>query len=96
MNTAKQVRFIYETYKKLKPGNSILELHGRQKQNKRMAIFFTFQEKKFATLVTTNVASRGLDFPTIDWVIQLDAPENVETYVHRIGRTARHKSAGKS
>ena len=96
VNTAKQVRFIYETYKKLKPGNSILELHGRQKQNKRMAIFFTFQEKKFATLVTTNVAARGLDFPTIDWVIQLDVPENVETYVHRIGRTARHKSAGKS
>ena len=34
----------YQTYKKLKPGNSILELHGRQKQNKRMAIFFTFHE----------------------------------------------------
>lgn len=44
----------------------------------------------------TNIASRGLDFPMIDWVIQYDIPENTETYVHRIGRTARFKYEGKS
>lgn len=95
-STAKQVRFIYESFKKLKPGNTLLELHGRQKQPKRMAIFFTYQEKKYATLVTTNLGARGLDFPVVDWVVQLDTPESVELYVHRIGRTARHKCSGKS
>jgi ATP-dependent RNA helicase DDX10/DBP4 len=61
-----------------------------------MAIYFTFSEKKCAVLFTTNLASRGLDFPKVDWVIQVDIPEDVQTYVHRIGRTARFKSDGKS
>lgn len=37
-----------------------------------------------------------MDFPAIDWVIQLDAPEDAETYIHRVGRTARYESAGRS
>ncbi|EAK89877.1 Hca4p helicase DBP4 (helicase CA4). EIF4A-1-family RNA SFII helicase [Cryptosporidium parvum Iowa II] len=49
-----------------------------------------------AVLFCTDIASRGLDFPKIDWVIQLDIPENADTYVHRIGRTARYISKGKS
>ncbi|KAH8584281.1 Hca4p helicase DBP4 (helicase CA4) EIF4A-1-family RNA SFII helicase [Cryptosporidium sp. chipmunk genotype I] len=49
-----------------------------------------------AVLFCTDIASRGLDFPKIDWVIQLDIPENVDTYIHRIGRTARYVSKGKS
>ncbi len=61
-----------------------------------MAIYFTFCEKKYGILVCTNIASRGLDFPMVDWVIQLDIPEDVETYVHRVGRTARFKYDGKS
>ncbi|KAJ1613083.1 Hca4p helicase DBP4 and EIF4A-1-like RNA SFII helicase [Cryptosporidium canis] len=47
-------------------------------------------------LFCTDIASRGLDFPRIDWVVQLDIPENVDTYIHRIGRTARYVSGGKS
>ncbi|CAD98517.1 DEAD/DEAH box helicase [Cryptosporidium parvum] len=47
-----------------------------------------------AVLFCTDIASRGLDFPKIDWVIQLDIPENADTYVHRIGRTARYISKG--
>lgn len=61
-----------------------------------MAIYFTFCEKKYGLLISTNIASRGLDFPMIDWVIQFDIPENTETYVHRVGRTARFKYEGKS
>lgn len=60
-----------------------------------MAIFFTFQEKKFAVLFTTNLAARGLDFPFVDWVLQIDCPEDVPTYIHRVGRTARYKADGK-
>ena len=47
-------------------------------------------------LFTTNIAARGLDFPRIRWVIQLDMAEDVQTYVHRVGRTARFVSAGKA
>ncbi len=96
MTSCKQVRFIYSAFKKLKPGLPILELHGRQKQAKRMAIYFTYSERKFCVLFTTALAARGLDFPSVDWVVQLDCPENVESYVHKIGRTARNNAKGKS
>lgn len=61
-----------------------------------MAIYFTFVENKFSTLFTTNVAARGLDFPKIDWVVQVDCPEDLPTYIHRVGRTARYKAGGNS
>jgi len=47
-------------------------------------------------MFATDVASRGMDFPNIDWVIQMDCPEDTETYIHRIGRTARYRSKGNS
>lgn len=96
MNSCKQVRFVYSVFKKLKPGLPICELHGRQKQSKRMAIYFTFGEKKHCCLFTTNLGSRGLDFPSIDWVVMMDCPDNMEDYVHKIGRTARFTNSGKS
>jgi len=71
-----------------------MELHGWQKQNKRTAIYFNFVEEKFAFLFCTDIASRGMDFPQIDWVLQFDCPEDIETYIHRVGRTARYKSKG--
>jgi len=37
---------------------------------------------------------RGLDFPSVDWVVQLDCPEDASTYIHRVGRTARYDSTG--
>ncbi len=67
----------------------IFEYHGRQPQKKRTAIFFSFKEKKSGVLITTNISSRGLDIPMVKWVIQLDCPDSIETYVHRMGRTAR-------
>lgn len=61
-----------------------------------MAIFYTFCEKQYGVLFCTNIASRGLDFPRVDWVVQMDIPEDVETYVHRVGRTARFRSEGRA
>jgi ATP-dependent RNA helicase DDX10/DBP4 len=61
-----------------------------------MAIYFHFKENKESVLFTTNVAARGLDFPKIQWVIQFDMAEDVQTYVHRVGRTARFVSSGKA
>ena len=45
-------------------------------------------------MFATDIASRGLDFPAVDWVVQLDCPEDVNTYIHRVGRTARYKAKG--
>jgi len=47
-----------------------------------------------ALLFATDLAARGLDFPSIDWVVQADAPEDAATYVHRVGRTARYAKGG--
>ncbi|MCQ2821085.1 MAG: DEAD/DEAH box helicase, partial [archaeon] len=95
--SCKQVRFFSEIFKKFKLGMTILDMHGRQKQGKRSSTYFTFTQKRNSVvLFATDVASRGIDFPAIDWVIQLDAPEDIPTYIHRIGRTARYKSEGNS
>jgi len=53
-------------------------------------------EKKSGCLFATDIASRGIDFPAVDWVIQMDCPEDTNGYVHRVGRTARYKSKGES
>nr|ASF90253.1 hypothetical protein SPAR04937 [Bartheletia paradoxa] len=96
MSSCKQVRFIYETFCKLHPGIPLMHLHGKQKQMKRLDIFTKFSSSKTAFLFATDIAARGLDFPAVDWVIQLDAPEDAETYIHRVGRTARYEAKGQS
>lgn len=45
-------------------------------------------------LFATDIAARGLDFPAVDWVVQADCPEDVASYIHRAGRTARMDSTG--
>ena len=47
-------------------------------------------------LIATDIAARGLDFPAVDWVVQVDCPEDIATYIHRVGRTARYTSGGKA
>ncbi|KAI8618851.1 P-loop containing nucleoside triphosphate hydrolase protein [Chytriomyces sp. MP71] len=93
-SSCKQVRFIFETFCKLHPGIPLMHLHGKQKQPKRLAIFETFCRKTAVCLFATDIAARGLDFPAVDWVVQLDCPEDVNTYIHRVGRTARYEQAG--
>lgn len=68
-------------------------LHGDIPQNQREVTFKSFKAGKLKCLVATNVAARGLDIPEIDLVIQLSPPKEVDSYIHRSGRTGR---AGKS
>jgi ATP-dependent RNA helicase DDX10/DBP4 len=95
-SSCKQVRFVFETFCKLQPGVPLLHLHGKQKQQKRVDIFTQFSRSKHSYLFCTDVAARGLDFPAVDWVIQVDCPEDPETYIHRVGRTARYASSGRA
>ena len=96
MSSCKQVRFVFETFCKMHPGVPLLSLHGKQKQSARLTMYQKFTSMSHAVLFATDIAARGLDFPSIDWVVQLDAPEDAETYIHRVGRTARYESKGKS
>ncbi|KAJ3336455.1 ATP-dependent RNA helicase dbp4 [Gonapodya sp. JEL0774] len=94
MSACKQVRFVFETFRRLQPGIPLMCLHGKQKQAKRLSVFDAFSKKKNVCLFATDIASRGLDFPAVDWVVQLDCPEDAATYIHRVGRTARYESSG--
>lgn len=94
--SCKQVRFAFEAFCRLHPGVPLLHLHGKQKQTKRVEIFSKFISMKSAFLFATDIAARGLDFPAVDWVLQLDCPEDADTYIHRVGRTARFDAAGQA
>lgn len=78
------------------PGIPLIHLHGKQKQTARLTMYNKFIASKHSVLFATDIAARGLDFPSVDWVVQVDAPEDAETYIHRVGRTARYESKGKA
>lgn len=96
VSSCKQVRFFYEVFCKLQPGIPVTCLHGKQPQIKRIALFKDFCSKNSSVMIATDIAARGLDFPLIDWVVHMDAPDTHETYVHRCGRTARYDAGGNS
>jgi ATP-dependent RNA helicase DDX10/DBP4 len=96
LSSGKQVRYVYESLRQLQPGISLLHLHGRQKQGGRLDITTKFSQAQHAVLFATDVVARGLDFPAVDWVIQMDCPEDADTYIHRVGRTARYERVGRA
>jgi ATP-dependent RNA helicase DDX50 len=69
-------------------------LNGDVSQVQRERVFNMYKSGKLRCLVATNVAARGLDFPQVDLVIQLSPPQDIESYVHRAGRTARAGNSG--
>lgn len=95
-SSSKQVHFTYESFRKLRPGIQLLKLHGRQKEKARLETTSAFTHASHCCLFATDVVARGLDFPAVDWVIQVDCPEDAATYVHRVGRSARFGRSGKS
>ena len=77
-----------------KGGYEVALLHGGKSQSQRTKTLAAFANGRSRILVATNVASRGLDIPNVSHVFNYDLPEDVETYVHRIGRTARAGKEG--
>ena len=74
-------------------GYGAIPLHGQLSQSSRLGALGKFRARSRDILVATDVAARGLDIPSVDVVLNFDLPHNSETYIHRVGRTAR---AGKS
>ncbi|KAI5766509.1 DDX10 [Gulo gulo luscus] len=95
-SSCKEVQYLYRVFCRLRPGISVIALHGRQQQMRRMEVYNEFVRKRAAVLFATDIAARGLDFPAVNWVLQFDCPEDANTYIHRAGRTARYKEDGEA
>jgi superfamily II DNA/RNA helicase len=77
-----------------KQGVESAAMHGDKSQSQREKALRRFHKGDVAALVATDVAARGIDVDDITQVVNFDAPEDRETYVHRIGRTARAGRSG--
>jgi ATP-dependent RNA helicase DeaD len=72
------------------------ELHGDMKQTQRDRVMGGFRKGSIEILIATDVAARGIDVDDVDLVINYDVPQDVEYYVHRIGRTGRAGKSGRA
>ena len=72
-----------------KSGISVVAIHGNKSQGAREKALASFRDAKVQVLIATDIAARGIDVPAISHVINYDIPMDPESYVHRIGRTAR-------
>jgi ATP-dependent RNA helicase DDX47/RRP3 len=77
-------------------GFGAIPIHGQMSQPKRLAALNKFKSGDRQLLVATDVASRGLDIPSVDIVVNYDVPINSKDYVHRVGRTARAGRSGRA
>ena len=75
-------------------GVEAVSIHGGKDQEERNEAIRLFKEGKKDVLVATDVAAKGLDFPEIQHVINFEMPNEIESYVHRIGRTGRSGKTG--
>eukprot|EP00894_Picocystis_sp_ML_P001773 jgi/Pico_ML_1/52290/g3017.t1 len=77
-------------------GFDAVPIHGQMSQPKRIGALNKFKAGERNVLVATDVASRGLDIPSVDLVVNYDVPINSKDYIHRVGRTARAGRSGRS
>lgn len=75
-------------------GFKVASIHGNKSQNQRQKALSEFKSNRLQVLIATDVASRGIDIEDVTHVINYDAPESYEDYIHRIGRTGRAGKRG--
>jgi len=75
-------------------GVDAVAIHGSKDQEERDSAITKFKTGKADVLVATDIASKGLDFPDVQHVVNYDMPKEIENYVHRIGRTGRCGKTG--
>jgi len=80
----------------LKKNYPINCLHGDKEQLERDQVLKNFKTGKINILVATDVAARGMDISDVKYVINFDYPNDIDSYIHRIGRTGRSGKLGKS
>lgn len=71
-------------------------IHGDKVQDERLKVLNDFKSGKNNILIATDVSSRGIDIPNVDYVVNYDLPEVPENYVHRVGRTGRGDKKGQA
>jgi len=79
-----------------KAGVTADEIHGDKSQNYRVKALESFRNRKIKVLVATDVAARGLDISHVSHVINFQQPRDMESYIHRIGRTGRAGASGRA
>ncbi|HEY6023191.1 MAG TPA: DEAD/DEAH box helicase [Pseudolabrys sp.] len=77
-----------------KAGHTAEAIHGNKSQNQRERVLAAFRDGKLRTLIATDIAARGIDVDGVSHVVNYDLPNVPESYVHRIGRTARAGAEG--
>ncbi len=77
-------------------GFKAISINGKLTQSNRIAALNKFRSGERNILIATDVASRGLDIPNVDLVINYDIPQQTKDYIHRVGRTARAGKSGRS
>lgn len=77
-------------------GFEVTMLHSQLSQMRRVANLGKFKSQRVRILVATDIASRGLDIPKVQFVLNYDVPKSPKDYVHRVGRTARAGRGGES
>jgi ATP-dependent RNA helicase RhlE len=77
-------------------GHSAVEIHSNRSLSQRQEAMKGFKNGKYRVLVATDIAARGIDVNNISLVINYDLPDNLDDYVHRIGRTGRAGLSGKA
>jgi ATP-dependent RNA helicase RhlE len=82
------------THKLAAAGIQAVSIHGNKSQTARMSALAGFKKGRIRVMVATDIAARGIDVDDISHVINYDLPHEPETYVHRIGRTARAGASG--
>lgn len=75
-------------------GYSVAEIHSNRSMGQRKQAIEGFKKGKFQILVATDIAARGIDVSNIEMVLNYDLPDDVDSYVHRIGRTGRAGAEG--
>ncbi|KAF3060057.1 hypothetical protein GL218_04686 [Daldinia childiae] len=93
--TARLVDFYMEVLQKSPGLPSVISLHSRMSQGKRTNVTEEFRRAQSCILVATDVIARGMDFPSVTNVFQAGIPSDKESYIHRLGRTARAGAEGK-
>nr|UXY87003.1 helicase [Cryptomonas paramecium] len=97
VSTKKQIKYLYNITKLIFPEIETTLIYGSMNQTKRIRNFLKFStNERRGVLFSTDLTSRGLDFRSVEWIIQLDCPKNIQSYFHRIGRTGRFLETGKT